>query len=257
MQTQRDESDWISFMARFRAGEDCSAFEWHDLFGSIQHASDGLVVLGQLGQSLDGRIATATGQSKYINGQDGLVHLHRLRALVDVVVVGAGTVVADNPKLTVRLVQGAHPARVVIDPNGRVPASSGLYQDDGVARMVFTSAKNTQDYPKGVIVHHAQQDANGKVPPKTIIQALHALGYRRILVEGGADTVTKFMLAGCLDRIHVILAPMVIGTGRPSFDLPIIDSLNDAIRLPMQMQRIGREVVLDCDLSSRKLRHRF
>ena len=248
-----DRSGWESFLVDFRAGADCIAYPWYSLFGQLQGSSDGVVVVGQLGQSLDGRIATVTGHSKYINGQDGLIHLHRLRALVDVVVVGAGTVVADNPKLTVRLVEGAHPARAVIDPSGRVPANSGLYQEDGVDRMVFTSHKNTQSYPSGVSVHHVEKDANGKVPPQTIIQALHARGYRRILVEGGADTVTKFMLAGCLDRIHVILAPMVIGAGRPSFDLPPIESLSDAIRLPMRMHQIGREVLLDCDLTSRRL----
>ncbi len=253
---QPDQTGWKSFLANFHAGFDCSAYPWHALFGQLQATSDGVMVVGQLGQSLDGRIATVTGHSKYINGEDGLVHLHRLRALVDAVVVGAGTVVADNPKLTVRLVEGAHPARIVIDPNGRVPAGSGLYQDDGVERVVFTSDKNTQSYPCGVSVHHVAKDANGKVPPQTILKELRARGYRRILVEGGADTVTKFMLAGCLDRIHVILAPMVIGAGRPSFDLPIIDSLDDAIRLPMQMHQIGREVVLDCDLSSRRLRGR-
>lgn len=250
---QSDESDWKAFLADFYADLDCSAYAWHSLFGQLQGTSDQIVVVGQLGQSLDGRIATVTGHSKYINGQDGLIHLHRLRALVDVVLVGAGTVVADNPKLTVRLVHGAHPARAVIDPSGRVPAHSGLYQDDGVDRIVFTSDKNTQSYPSGVSVHHVDQDANGKVPPQSIIQELHARGYRRMLVEGGADTVTKFMLAGCLDRIHVILAPMVIGAGRPSFDLPVIDALDDAIRLPMRMHRIGREILLDCNLTSRRL----
>lgn len=252
-----DQSGWESFLLDFRAGADCSSYAWHSLFGHLQGSTDGVVVVGQLGQSLDGRIATVTGHSKYINGQDGLIHLHRLRALVDVVVVGAGTVVADNPKLTVRLVKGAHPARVVIDPSGRVPANSGLYQDDGVDRVVFTSHKNTQSYPDGVSVHHVEKDANGKLPPKAIIQELHARGYKRILVEGGADTVTKFMLAGCLDRIHVILAPMVIGAGRPSFDLPPIDSLSDAIRLPMRMHQIGREVLLDCDLTSRRVGSRI
>ena len=257
MSAARSEPDWTRFLARFRGGEDCTDEGWHALFGQLQATSDGMMVIGQLGQSLDGRIATVTGHSKYINGEDGLVHLHRLRALVDAVVVGAGTVVADNPKLTVRLVDGPHPVRVVIDPSGRVSANAGLYQDDGVGRIVFTSAKNQQSYPVGVDVIRVEKDMHGRVAPEAILKALHERGLRRVLIEGGADTVTKFMLAGCLDRVHVILAPMVIGAGRPSFDLPPIQSLSEAIRVPMNMHRIGREVVLDCDLSGRRLANRI
>ena len=78
------------------------------------------MVVGQIGQSLDGRIATESGHSKYINGPAGLTHLHRLRALVDAVVIGVGTAIADDPQLTVRRVSGQQPARVVIDPKGRL-----------------------------------------------------------------------------------------------------------------------------------------
>ena len=83
---------------------------------------DDLVIVGQVGQSLDGRVATATGHSKYINCPAGIEHLHRLRALVDIVVVGVGTALADDPQLTVRQVAGPQPARAVIDPRGRLGA---------------------------------------------------------------------------------------------------------------------------------------
>ena len=92
---------------------------WEELFGPLRHGRvDELVVVGQIGQSIDGRIATVTGHSHYINGPAGLAHLHRLRALVDAVVVGVGTALADDPQLTVRRVTGPQPARVVIDPAG-------------------------------------------------------------------------------------------------------------------------------------------
>src|SRR5690349_8709954 len=94
---------------------------WDDRFGPLKAgAVDDLVVVGQFGQSLDGRVATETGHSHYINGPAGLAHLHRLRALVDVVVVGVGTALADNPQLTVRHVSGPSPARIVVDPRGRI-----------------------------------------------------------------------------------------------------------------------------------------
>ena len=107
------------------SAEDNSLFRKPGLnvFGPLRKGTvDDLVIVGQIGQSLDGRIATESGHSKYINGPAGLVHLHRLRALMDAVVVGVGTAIADDPQLTVRRVAGPQPARVVIDPKGRLGA---------------------------------------------------------------------------------------------------------------------------------------
>ena len=111
---------WESFVERFRRGQQPLPQAWADLFGPLCAGTvDDLMIVGQVGQSLDGRVATATGHSKYINCPAGIEHLHRLRALVDVVVVGVGTALADNPQLTVRQVAGPQPARAVIDPKGR------------------------------------------------------------------------------------------------------------------------------------------
>ena len=90
------------------------------------------MVVGQCGQSIDARIATPTGHSHYINGEAGLAHLHRLRALVDAVVVGVGTAIQDDPLLTVRRVEGPSPARVVVDPNGRLPPTARVLAADGI-----------------------------------------------------------------------------------------------------------------------------
>ena len=101
-------------------------------------------MVAQIGQSLDGRVATTSGDSKYINGAAALDHLHRMRAHVDAVVVGVGTVVADDPQLTVRRVAGRSPARVVIDPRGRTPARAQWLADDGARRCVVRG-KGGQD----------------------------------------------------------------------------------------------------------------
>src|SRR5215831_12316137 len=139
---------WRDAMAAIRAGRRNGASYWDGIFGPL-HAGqvDDLLVVGQIGQSLDGRAATATGHSHYINGAEGLDHLHRLRALMDAVVVGVGTVLADDPLLTVRRVAGPHPARVVIDPNGRLPAAARAFRDDGVRRLVIAAQGAPLPYP--------------------------------------------------------------------------------------------------------------
>ena len=112
-----DDADWRAIPGMFRALVDLPA-PWEEMFGPLRSGKiDPLVVVGQVGQSLDGRIATTTGSSRYINGSAGLAHLHRLRALVDAVVVGVDSAVADDPRLTVRYVIGPDPARVVRDGN--------------------------------------------------------------------------------------------------------------------------------------------
>src|SRR5262249_11301583 len=131
---------WSSVPETFRNGGDQLPAPWQDIFGPLRKGNaDNLVVIGQFGQSIDARIATASGHSHYINGPAGLAHLHRLRALVDAVVVGVGTALADDPQLTVRRVAGPNPARIVIDPSGRMPASARLLNDDGCRRLVLTT----------------------------------------------------------------------------------------------------------------------
>ena len=165
-------------------------------------AIDDLVVVGQLGQSLDGRIATPTGHSHYINGPAGLNHLHRLRALVDAVWSGSAPL-GRRPGLTVRRVEGPQPARVVIDPNGRLKPTARLLNDDGVRRLVI-SARRTPAL-RGVDWRAACRAAGG-IAPAAILRALAERGLKRILIEGGADAVSRFLAARCLDRLHVVVA---------------------------------------------------
>ncbi len=204
-------------------------------------------VIGQLGQSLDGRIATVTGQSRDVNGAVAFVHLHRLRALCDAVVVGVGTAVADNPRLTVRLVDGPSPARVVIDPKGRVPEDVTCLQDDSVRRLVVRAEKQGGAVPEGVEVVEVACGPEGAMEPGAIRDALAAHGLQRILVEGGANTVARFLQAGALDRLHVMVAPIIIGSGLSAFDLPPISSLSDALRPEVTAYSLGEgEVLYDC-----------
>jgi len=210
------------------------------------------MVVAQCGQSIDARIATASGHSHYINGPEGLAHLHRLRALVDAVVVGVGTVLADDPQLTVRLVAGPNPARVVIDPSGRLTRTARLLADDGVRRLVITRSDTTLDLAAGIDVVKITA-TDGQLAPADVLAILAERGYRRILIEGGSNTISRFLAAGCLDRLHVMIAPMIIGAGPSSVSLAPINRVDEAIRAPMRAHILGDEVLLDCDLSAQRI----
>ena len=244
---------WLEFSNIFRAGDQPLPQTWDEIFGPLRRgAVDDLMVVGQIGQSLDGRIATESGHSKYINGPAGLTHLHRLRSLVDAVVIGVGTAIADDPELTVRRVAGMHPARVVIDPKGRLGCGAKVFRDNGVPRLLITAEETLAGPPSGVQVVPLPA-VEGRLAPATILGALAARGMRRVLIEGGAETVSRFLAAGCLDRLHLIVAPVILGAGRPGIALPPIDRADQALRVPMCAHQIDDEILFDCDLSAQRL----
>ena len=211
-------------------------------------------VVAQLGQSLDGRIATPTGESRWINGGSALDHVHRLRAAVDAVVVGIGTVIADDPLLNVRRVAGRHPARVVIDPRGRLPAGAKCMIDDGARRLVVRAGEVASSLPATasmameiIVVRHD----NGKLSPRAIVDALFQRGLKKLLIEGGASTVSAFIDARVVDRLHVLVAPMILGSGKSGLSLAPIARLSQAIR-PVAAVHVldDGDVLFDCDLMS-------
>ncbi len=245
--------EWESFVDCFRKGQQPLPQAWADLFGPLRNgAVDDLMIVGQVGQSLDGRVATATGHSKYINCPAGIDHLHRLRALVDVVVVGVGTALADNPQLTVRQVAGPQPARAVIDPKGRLGADAKLFADDGVRRLLITAHGAVAAVPPGVEVITLPVE-DGNLAPPDIVASLARAGMRRILIEGGADTVSRFIAARCLDRLHVSVAPVMLGAGGPGIELPPLDRADQARRMQVRVHKIEDDVLFDCDLSDQRI----
>src|SRR3954468_14578235 len=244
---------WSEVPSKFRTSSSQLPEPWEERFGPLrQGAVDDLVVVGQIGQSIDGRIATVTGHSKYINGPVGLDHLHRLRALVDGVLVGIGTAVADNPQLTVRRVAGPSPARIVLDPRGRLPPDARVLTADGVRRIVITTAGVRPSLPENVEIAEIPA-RGGEIAPAAILAALAERGLRRILIEGGAHTVSRFIAAGCLDRLHVMVAPIIFGSGQTGVTLAPIARADEALRSPMRAHLIGDEVLLDCDLTAQRV----
>ncbi len=244
---------WADACQAFRTSLGFLSEPWEGLFGPLRQGTvDDLVVIGQCGQSIDARIATPAGHSHYINGAAGLAHLHRLRALVDAVIIGVGTATADDPQLTVRRVEGPSPARVILDPSGRLPPTARVLADDGNRRIVVTNNGVATRFPRGVEVA-ALAATPGHMAPRDVLAALAERGMRRILVEGGADTVSRFLAARCFDRLHIMVAPIIIGSGSTSLNLPPIRRVDEAIEAPIRVHVLGNEVLLDCDLSAQRL----
>ncbi|TVQ56207.1 MAG: RibD family protein [Rhodobacteraceae bacterium] len=210
----------------------------------------GTVVVAQLGQTLDGRIATVSGESRYISGREALAHLHRLRASVDAVVVGVGTVTADDPQLTVRFAEGANPVRVILDPNGRSPATARLL-NDGAAPVLAVIGDGAEP-PRGAEALRLSTDATGRFRPGLVVAALERRGLRRILIEGGAATLGMFLEAGAIDLLHLLVAPMILGSGKPGISLPPVDRLDHALRPQTDVHVFDDgDVLFTCDLRRR------
>lgn len=218
-----------------------------ELYGPLARRDLGPVTVAQIGQSLDGRVATVNGDARDVSGPDGLAHLHRMRALVDGVVIGVGTALHDNSRLTVRLCSGSNPARIVIDPQGRLPDDAPALRQDGTRRLVVQAV----DKPRvaGVEVIRLSL-SDGLFDPFAILNALHAAGLRHLLIEGGGITISGFLEARALTRLQVAVAPLIIGAGPASLTTKNPDMmLADCIRPDMRVFGLGSDVVFDCGLS--------
>jgi riboflavin-specific deaminase-like protein len=205
------------------------------------------LVYAHLGQSLDGQIATASGASRYVTSNANLRHMHRLRALADAIVVGAGTIERDDPKLTTRLVPGDNPVRVVIDPSLRLPAERHVFRD-GEAKTVLVCRAGRPRPARfdGSLELVEIASVSADLAPRAIIEALRQRGLRRLFVEGGGVTVSRFLAARALDRLHVAVCPLFIGRGRPGVVLPGVDRMEQTLRPAARRFLLGDDVLFDC-----------
>lgn len=229
----------------------------------LELESDDRYVLGHLGQSIDGRIATSSGDSCFINGQENLVHMHRLRALCDAVLVGAGTVVADDPQLTTRLVPGPNATRVVLDPSTRLTPAYRICSDNLCPTLIArfpepahqpASPSRGARSPAGTSCGCAEiipavAGAAG-IDLADILAGLADRGLRVILVEGGGITVSRFLAQGLLDRLQIAIAPVIIGSGRQGLQLPEVLALSDCLRPSYRHHTMGSDVLWDLDLQA-------
>lgn len=215
-----------------------------DLYAPLARRDLGPVTVAQIGQSLDGRISTVTGDARDVSGPDGLAHLHRMRALVDAVVIGVRTALHDTPRLTVRLCPGPNPARVVIDPQARLPNDAPVLRADGTRRFVIQTVDKPR--PDGVRVLKLPAEG-GQIDPAQISRALQAEGLTSLLIEGGGITIARFLEAGQLSRLQVAISPLLIGGGPQGLTLPSPSAkLSEALRPETRAYSLGSDVVFDC-----------
>jgi len=220
----------------------------------LHHTQTGLpFVTVKYAQSLDGRIATSQGNARWISSEASRKFAHRLRARHDAIMVGIGTVLADDPLLTVRLVKGRNPLRICLDSRLRIPAHSKLLQDEGRTLIATTEkhgkhkAATIEKEGKEILV--VPRGAHGRVELRPLMKQLAGWGVSSLLVEGGKQVITSLLKEGLVNRMVVITAPLILGKGIEGIgDLGITD-LERAIRpTSYQVRRAGEDVIVDLKL---------
>ncbi len=203
-------------------------------------------------QTLDGRIATRSGESQWISSADSLVYAHELRASHDAILVGVGTVLRDNPALTARTAAAPrNPARIVLDSTLRIPLDARVLARDGTPVLVATTPRARPEAKAkleamGVQVVTAGAP-DGRVDPATLLRELGRRGVLSVLVEGGGAVLGAFADARLIDKVMVFVAPMLIGGPAP---VPLagrgVERLADAARLGrVEVRRLDGDVVVE------------
>jgi len=184
------------------------------------------VSISHFAQTLDAKIATNTGDSKWIGNAENLTHAHRMRAICDGVLVGSRTVEADNPKLNVRHVYGKNPVRIVLG-NPKSDFKSLLDCSDEKI-LVFGKEKIIVQPPlESIVLPKKCQEA--EIEPLAILAKLFKLGIHSVYVEGGAKTTSNFVNSKAIDILQLHIAPMIFGSGKASIVLPNIEAVQEAI----------------------------
>lgn len=205
-------------------------------------------------QTLDGRIATRTGQSQWIGSEASLRFAHQLRAESDVVMVGVGTVLTDNPRLTVRLVEGPCPLRVIVDTRLRIPLEANVLTDGAAPTLIATTPRaSSEDIGAirrlGAEVVVVGEDADGRVDLRELLRELYARGARSALLEGGRHLITAALRDRLVDRLVICISPMVVGTGIEAVGDLGIDHLSEALTFrERRFSRLGDDVIFDGQL---------
>ena len=200
--------------------------------------------IGQIGQSLDGKIALNNGNSHYINEKESITYLHCLRSISDGVLVGVNTIIKDDPFLTTRKIKGLNPIRLIIDPSLKLTNKYNIFKDNN-KNIIFTNSSKEKKLNNSTII---------KFPKKnftlSVYKYLRKTSLKTILIEGGPTTLSHFIEHKFLNYMQFIISPTVIGSGIDSMKLKPISNLKNAIRTKNTINRLGKEIIVTLDFNS-------
>lgn len=201
-------------------------------------------LIGQIGQSIDGKIALNNGRSHYINEKESIIYLHCLRSISDGVLVGVNTIIKDNPLLTTRKIKGQNPTRLIIDPSLKLTNKYKIFKDNN-KNIIFTNSSKRKKLYNTTIV---------KFPKKNftlnIYKYLKKTSLKTILIEGGPTTLSHFIELKLLNYMQFIISPTIIGSGIDSLKLKPITNLKNAIRKKNTISKLGKEIIVTLDFNS-------
>ena len=197
--------------------------------------------IGQIGQSLDGKIALLNGNSHYINDKNSISYLHSLRSICDAVVVGVNTIRKDDPLLTTRAIKGSNPQRIIIDPSLKLTSKYQVFKD-GMPNIIFTHSKINKKFNNTQIYKLPERNFTN-----LIYQNINRLGYKLVLVEGGSKTISKFLENKLLNIMQFIIAPTIIGSGINSINIEPISNLKNVIRTKNNIYKFGKEIIVSLE----------
>ena len=200
--------------------------------------------IGQIGQSLDAKIALNNGNSHYINEKESITYLHCLRSISDGVLVGVNTIIKDNPLLTTRKIKGQNPTRLIIDPSLKLTNKYKIFKDKNT-NIVFTTSNKTKNLNNTTIVKLPKKDFT-----LSVYKFLKKSSLKYILIEGGPTTLSHFIEQNLINYMQFIISPTLIGSGINSVKLKPITNLKKAIRRKSNFAKLGKEIVSTLDFNS-------
>ena len=202
------------------------------------------LVIAQIGQSIDGRIALNNGNSHYINNPKSIIYLHCLRSISDAIIVGSNTIKKDDPLLTTRKIKGTNPKRIIIDGSLSLNNKYKIF-NDGNENIIFTKSSKIVKLNNSTIIRLKEKNFT-----KNFITQIKKLKYKNILVEGGSKTISELINNKYIDILQFMIAPILIGSGINSLNLKEISNLNKAIRPRHNFNELENEIIVNLFLNS-------
>ena len=202
------------------------------------------LVIAQIGQSIDGRIALNNGNSHYINNPKSIIYLHCLRSISDAIIVGSNTIKKDDPLLTTRKIKGTNPKRIIIDGSLSLNNKYKIF-NDGNENIIFTKSNKNIRLNNSTIIRLKEKNFT-----KNFITQIKKLKYKNILVEGGSKTISELINNKYIDILQFMIAPILIGSGINSLNLKEISNLNKAIRPKHNFNELENEIIVNLLLKS-------